>query len=418
MINNYICAIELGSSKISAVLAEVNNRRINKLFFDYLPSKGIKSGSIVNSIDVIDGVSRILKNLKNKSGIKFKSVYTNISGQDITIKQSHAIMPLAERGNKVITKSDINKVNEQARILASNLEDEIIHTMPINYGIDSKKNLINPQGLYSHNLEVNLLLVCAKLSSIQSITRVINQSGYEVAGLSFSPLTASKAIFNQESERKGLSLFCDIGTDKTELLVFKDGFLQDLVILPHGGNCLTNKLKERLDLPFDLAEDIKRSYGIIADPQRIPDDKEILVKKDDFYKPIKQKEISAIITDEARMICTKIKEAVNQKLETPELSSFIVTGRTVSLEGFVETLENTLTVSVKLGRIASPHLLSYIKEEGALSQTKSLTYLTSLGMICEVLADKKRGVSPAQKPVGNLIQRAVNRVKEVYQEYF
>ncbi|MBU0709084.1 MAG: cell division protein FtsA [Candidatus Omnitrophica bacterium] len=418
MLNNYICAIELGSSKISAVLARVNNRRISKLFFDYLPSKGIKNGSIINSTEVIDGAGRVLKNLKNKSGINIKSVYTNISGADITFKQSHAIIPLAERGNKVITRSDIDKVNEQARILGSNLEDEIIHTMPISYGIDSKKKLISPQGLYSHNLEVDLLLICAKLSSMQSITRVINQSGYEVRGLAFSPLTASKAIFNQDSGKKGLSLFCDIGTDKTELLVFKDGLLQDLVILPHGGNCLTTKLKEQLNLPFDLAEDIKRSYGIIADPEKIPEDKEILVKKDDFYKPIKQRVVSEIIRNEAQMICSKIKEAIEKKVKTPELSSFIVTGRTVSLEGFIETLENTLTVPVKLGRIASPHLLSYLKEESALNQTKSLTYLTSLGMICEVLGDKRRGLTPAKKSSRNLILRAANRVKEVYQEYF
>ncbi|MBU1090562.1 MAG: hypothetical protein KKC42_01785, partial [Candidatus Omnitrophica bacterium] len=89
-----------------------------------------------------------------------------------------------------------------------------------------------------------------------------------------------------------------------------------------------------------------------------------------------------------------------------------------SLEGFIETLENTLTVPVKLGRIASPHLLSYLKEESALSQIKSLTYLTSLGMICEVLGDKRRGVTPAKKSSRNLILRAANRVKEVYQEYF
>src|SRR4030042_2623132 len=130
MFNSYICALDIGCSKIAACVMQIQARRVANIFFESLVSKGIKKGVIVDSIDLVNTLSRILKNLKDKSGINIKSVYANICGQEITTKYSHAVIPLAERGNKVITAADINKVNEQARILGSSLEEEIIHQVP------------------------------------------------------------------------------------------------------------------------------------------------------------------------------------------------------------------------------------------------------------------------------------------------
>jgi len=417
LLNNYICALDIGSSKIAAAVAEIKRKRISNIFFDSIPSKGVKCGIIVDSIDLVSSISKLMKNLKVKSGIKIKFLYANISGQDIVTKHSQAIVPLAERGNKVITRQDLQRVNEQARILGSGLEEEIIHLMPSSYSIDSKSNITNPLGLYSHRLEVDLYLVCAKLSAIQSLNRVINQAGFEIKDLFFSGLATSRAVINAEF-KEGLNLFCDIGSDTTELLVFKDGILKDIEILPIGGDNLTSKLSDSLRIPQELAEDIKRSYGIIGEPERIGEDKEILVKKSNLYKPIKQRQVSEIITSQAKLVCSNIKDAVQKLVPCYEVNNFVVVGRSILLEGFIETLENTLAIPVKLGRIINPDIPSSIKEDRVLSGQKYLMYLTPLGMICEALQDKSMGNLPTNQPTKNLIARAINRFKEAYQEYF
>ena len=170
MINSYICAMDIGSSKLAAVLAKTRKNSVTDLFFETEVSKGIKEGAIVDSIELIGSIERLLKNLKSKSGVKIKSVFTNISGLDLLTKHSCAVIPLAERGNKVISSADIQRVNEQARVLGSNLEEEVIHQIPYSYNIDSKKNIINPLGLYSHRLEIDLFLVSAK--KILSLTKM------------------------------------------------------------------------------------------------------------------------------------------------------------------------------------------------------------------------------------------------------
>ncbi|PIQ90812.1 MAG: cell division protein FtsA [Candidatus Omnitrophica bacterium CG11_big_fil_rev_8_21_14_0_20_41_12] len=417
MLNNYICAIDIGSNKISASLAKIKKNRIEDIFFDCLPSSGVKEGVIVDATQLVVCLGKIIKSLRAKSGLKIKFIHTNFSGKDISTKHSHAIIPLAERGNKVVTSTDIASANEQARILGSSLEDEIIHVIPSSYSIDSKSNVINPIGLYSHRLEVDLYLVCARLSSLQSLSRAVSQCGCEIRSLSFSGLATSKAVLGSK-EKKGLSVFCDVGSDVTELLIFKDGLLQDIQILPLGGNSMTEQLSEGLKINFELAEDIKRSYGIIADASSIPENKEILVKKDEFYKPIRQREVVQMATNFGRLICSQIKEVVERKVALHEVDNFIMVGKTLLTDGFIEMMETVTGIPVSIGRIHNPEIAALAKENSDLSGQKYLTYLTCLGMICEDLEGKTIGNLAIVKPAKNLLFKVINRCKEVYQEYF
>lgn len=418
MLNNgYLCTVDIGSSKISAALAQVKNNKISNIFFDSLISRGVKEGIIVDATELVICLTKLLKALKNSSGVKIKYVHANFSGKDISTKHSHAVIPLAERGNKVITSTDISTANEQARILGSSLENEIIHVIPSSYAIDSKSNVINPIGLYSHKLEVDLYLICARLSSLQSLSRVISQAGYEIRGLSFSGLATAKAVLGAQ-EKRGLTVLCDLGSDVTELMIFKDGLLQNIQILPVGGSSLTQQISEGLKINFELAEDIKRSHGVITDASHIPEDKEILVKKDGFYKPIKQQDVAAMVTNAGRLICLQIKEAVETKVALHEVDHFIMVGKTLLTDGFIEMMESLIGMPVTLGRINHPEVAGLIKEHHDLSGQKYLTYLACLGMICQDLEDKTVGRLALVKPAQNMLIKAARRFKEVYQEYF
>lgn len=417
MLNNYICAVDIGSNKISASVARLRRKRIVNLFFETLPAKGVKGGVITDAVELVGCIDRIMKSLKVKSGINIKIVYTNISGQNIITKHSRAILPLAERGNKVITLSDIQRVNEQARILGSSLDDEIIYQEPFGYSIDSKSDITQPLGLYSHRLETDLYLVCAKMSSTQCLSRVINQAGYEIKKLFFSGIVTSKAVFGKE-KREGIHIFCDIGSDICELLIFKDGLLRIVEVLTCGGNDLTLSVSNELKIPFDLAEDVKKSNPIIIDQSKPQEDREILIKKDNIYKPIKQKLISDILSHKAKSVCQDIKKTVEKTVACNHARSFVVTGRMSLMEGFLETMENVLGVPVTLGRVVYPEINLLLNKENEISGQKYLAYLTSLGMICEVLQSEQPYFSTAIRPSRNIIVKAVNKVKEVYQEYF
>ncbi|MBL7151526.1 MAG: cell division protein FtsA [Candidatus Omnitrophica bacterium] len=415
--NNYICALDIGSSKITVCVAEINRRRISNIFLESILSKGMRCGAVVDSIELVNAISKLMKNIKSRCGINIKSLYTNISGRDMLTKYSRAIIPLTEKGNKTITSSDMQKAIEQARLLGSTLEEETIHSIPASFAIDSKSNLSNPLGLYSHKLEVDLYLICAKLSTVQSLGRAINQSGFEVKDFFFSGLATARAVFNKEFNQ-GLNIFCDIGSDVTELLFFRDGLLRDIDILCKGGDDLTQKLQEELKVPFELAEDIKRSSGIIGDPGQIPQDRQILVKKSDLYKPIKQSQVTQIITDRAKTLCAEVKSSLEKRVSLYEINNFVIAGRAIMMEGFIEALENALGLPVKLARVTNPDITPLITGNDCLSGHKYLTYLTALGIVCEAIREGVTTALPVYQPTKNLFLKALHRFKDAYQEYF
>jgi len=157
-----------------------------------------------------------------------------------------------------------------------------------------------------------------------------------------------------------------VGSDITELLLFKDGLLQDIQVLPLGGSSLTLQLSEGLKINYELAEDIKRSYGVIGDFSNIAEDKEILVKKDEFYKPIKHRQVAQMATNSSRLICTQIKDVVETKVALHEIDHFHDRQDLLS-DGFIEMMESVIGVPVKIGRINNPEIAPLLKEHSDLS---------------------------------------------------
>ena len=415
--NNYICAVDIGSSKIAAVVAQIKKKKISDVFFETVPAKGVKRGTIVNSIDLVSSIESALKPLRQKSGINLKFVYTNISGQDIVTKHSHAIIPLAERGNKVIMQSDMDRINEEARVLGSSLEEEIIHQIPFSYTIDSKNKIANPLGLYSHKLEVDLYLICGKLASIQSLIRAVNQAGFNIRDILFSGIATAEAVMDEEF-KTGQNVILDIGSDTTEIILFRDGLLRETQVLPLGGDNLTQKLCDELKIPFELAEEVKIGHGFLGESGNIPEGKEILIKKNNLYNPIKQKVVVELLNSGAKQMCQTIKTAMASMAPSHQINNIIATGRAVLLEGFLETLENSMGVAVKFGRTSNPDILSLLGKDDTLSRRKYLAYITALGMVCQALRKERPQVLPNYQPSPNILAKAVNRVKEMYLEYF
>lgn len=416
MFKNYICGVDIGSSKVAAAVAEIKNKRIVRIFFELVPLYCVKKGVITDSIELVGALSRVIKNLKAKSGLPVKHIYTNFSGENLVARHSRAVIPLAERGNKVITLSDMQRVNEHARILGSNLDEEIIHAIPISYAIDAKNNIVNPVGLYSHRLEADVYLLASKVAHLQSLSRIANQAGCEIKNAFFSGAACAKALF--AAKTSGTDIVCDIGGDMTELMLYKDGLLRQVLILPVGAANLTYALQKSLNIPFDLAEEIKITHGRVGEADQISEDKEVLIKKNTAYKPIKQKLIVEIMSSEAQALFGHIKEGIAKPGFCDEGRNFIAAGRSILLEGFLESMENSLGSAIKVGRVNNPDIRPQIDREESASGHKYLSFLTSLGIIAEAFSLQYQLRHAAPKPARNIVFRTINRVKEVYQEYF
>jgi hypothetical protein len=88
------------------------------------------------------------------------------------------------------------------------------------------------------------------------------------------------------------------------------------------------------------------------------------------------------------------------------------------LDGFLESLENALGIAVRLGRIRNPEIAGLVNRYDSLSGQRYLTYLTSLGLICQSLHCEQAHTLYAIDSPHNIISRAFCKIQEIYQEYF
>jgi cell division protein FtsA len=421
MKSRYLCALDLGSSKVSCALMKfIKGYSIENMFFDSVICRGIKNGKIVDIQEVSASIEQLLKAVKAKAEINIRSVYMNIYGQDITTRHSRAVIPLAERGNKVITPSDVRRAEEEARILGSSLEEEIVQALTLSYAVDDREKITNPLGLYGHKLGVDLLLISVKTAYLQGVNRLFSRLGYEVKHLFLSGLATAKVILNKDALKSGLYVFCDIGADLTELIVFEDAVLKNVMTLAVGGNHLTEEIAQAFKIPFALAEEIKRSYAYIGTFNHDKENKEIMIKKEGCYKPIPQSRLCEVVTARAELICSVLKDKLESCITKERvIDNVFVTGRTVLIDGFLEMLETHLGVPVKIATHPRSTYFPEKKLESIASIPQFLTYATSLGILQEAI-ELNRGMKSNRiySTPQNFLQTITSRIKEIYQEYF
>jgi cell division protein FtsA len=418
----YVCGLDIGSSKVAACLAGFRHRQLENLWWNSAPAVGVKRGQWQDISGLTVALSRVLKKLKQKSGVKIKSVHLGIAGENITARHSQAVIALAERGNRSVSQRDIQNVNQQAQILGSCLEDEILHSLPLRYAVDNENEVIDPLNLYGHQLKVDLYLICAKASYINTIIGAINRLGLRLNEITLSGLAVSQAVFNR-ARMKGLDILCDIGKDIIQILIFNQGRLMHYQIVTAGGDDLTTALSRELSLAYPLAEEVKIAYGRVQNTPESPD-KEIILKKGYAYSTLSQNSVIQILSRESRRLAEIIRNVIQPHLlaMSPPLAAvkptLYVSGRNACLDGFLELLEVTVGIPVKMAKIGNSGLSVPLMRRGLLSGEPVLNYLACLGLLVKAGQLPHKKSTHPMRGLRSLLSSLPEKVREMYQEYF
>src|SRR4030042_3025281 len=122
-----IVGIDVGTTKVAAIIAEVIENDLKVVGVGSTPSNGLKRGVIINLEKAVDSINKAVDEACRMAGFKIDSCYAGISGSHIESVNAHAMIAASRIGG-VITKRDIERVTEQARAIALPLDREIITT--------------------------------------------------------------------------------------------------------------------------------------------------------------------------------------------------------------------------------------------------------------------------------------------------
>ena len=96
-IGDIIVGIDIGTSRIAAIVGEVNNfNQIEIICSSSCKCSGIKKTKIINEEEVSNSLIKVLDKIEDESGLRVNSAYVTIPGKYTTIVQKRQEINIQE----------------------------------------------------------------------------------------------------------------------------------------------------------------------------------------------------------------------------------------------------------------------------------------------------------------------------------
>src|SRR5881227_904888 len=165
---NLIVGLDIGTSKIAAIVAEIaNDGALNVIGMGTQPSRGLKKVVVVNIEATMASIQRVLEEAELMADCAITDVYTAIGGGHIRSLNSSGMVAIKE---KEVTQADIDRVVETAKAIAIPNDQEILHILPQEFIIDGQEDVREPLGMSGVRLEVKVHIVTGAVSAVENIT--------------------------------------------------------------------------------------------------------------------------------------------------------------------------------------------------------------------------------------------------------
>jgi len=366
-----LVGLDIGTTKICAVVGEMMDDEINIIGVGSHPSTGLRKGSVVNIESTVDSIKKAVEEAELMAGCDISSVYVGIAGNHIKGFNSHGI--IAIKGREIM-ENDVERVIDAAKAVAIPTDREILHVIPQEFIVDDMESIQNPVGMTAIRLEAKIHIVTGAVSSARNIIKCCNKAGLEVCDVVLESLASGQAVLTDEEKELGCML-ADVGGGTTDLALFKDNNVKFIYELTVGGHNLTNDISIGLRTPLPEAEKIKIEHGTCI-PQTIKAGATIEVPAVGGRAPKKLSKgiLAEILEPRVDEIFSLLKKEIfSNGLENSFPAGFVLTGGSVVLEGISEIAESVFNVPVRIGE---PNNIGGLKDI-----VKNPAYATGVGLV-------------------------------------
>jgi len=343
-----IVALDIGTSKIVAIVAELNAAgQTDILGVGLHPSTGLKKGVVINIDTTVDSIKRAVEQAEQMAGVKIKSVFAGIAGSHVRSLNSHGIVAIKDGE---VVKSDIDRVMDAARAIAIPADQHILHVLPQEYIIDQQEGIKHPVGMSGVRLEAKVHLVTASNSAAQNITKCIHQCGLDVEDIVLEQVASSYSVLSDDEKDLGVCLV-DIGGGTTDIAVFNDGSIRHTAVIPVAGDQVTNDIAVAFRTPTQYAEDIKVRYACALRQLANPGDRiEVPGVGDRSARQLERQTLAEVVEPRYEELLNLVLQELRRSgFEEECAAGIVLTGGSSKMEGVVELAEEIFHMPVRLG---------------------------------------------------------------------
>ncbi len=400
-----IVGLDIGTTKICAVVGELKPDGIEIIGIGSHPSEGIRKGVVINIENTVNSIKEAVEEAETMAGCEISTVYAGIAGGHIKGFNSHGVIPLKE---KEVTRKDVERVIEAASAVAIPMDREVIHVLTQEFIVDEQDGIVDPLGMSGVRLEAKIHIVTGAVTSAQNIIKCANKAGLDVADIVLESLASNLSVLSEEERTLGVALL-DFGGGTTDMAVFSRGAIKHTSVLGLGGDNLTYDLSIGLRTSRRDAEKVKMKYGC-ALCSMIGNDETV--------------EVPGVGGRKSRVLARKI---LGEILEPRVEEIFTLVNNELARSGFFDTINSGMVVtggSAELPGIAEmaeavfrmPSRIGYPGEmKGLVEVVNKPMYATAVGL---VLYGAKRSKESKKFRIRdtNIFGRVMDRMKRWFKD--
>jgi cell division protein FtsA len=391
--DKYLVGLDIGSTKTSVLIAEVDGELVKFLALGAAESKGLRKGLIVNLDSTVSSIRRAVEEAESVANVPVEDALIGVAGGHVRGVNSRGGITLGPRPRD-IEREDVRRAVDAARNISLPQDREVLHVLPHEFIVDAQDGIRDAIGMVGQRLEANVLVVTSSVAATQNLVSAANKAGILIGDTVLEPLASAEACLTQDERDLGCCLL-DIGGGTTELIVYGGGVVRHTSAIPVGGDHFTNDLAVGLRTPIPEAERIKRRHGCAASSfMKENGGIEIASVGDRPPRTIFAHMLTDIIEPRAMELLSLIRDDLQRAgLDGQIPAGFVLAGGGARLRGLDELAERSFHLPV---RIAEPKGLADLPEQVAQPE-----YATVVGLV--VHGAKARRSAPQRS--GNLVSK-------------
>ena len=345
--NEIVAALDIGTSKILALVAEINDKNELKVIgFGSEPSGGLKKGVVVNIEATVYSIDQAIREAERVAGCEINTVFAGIAGSHIRSFDGHGIVRI---NDGEVSQEDINGVIDASQAMNIPSDQRILHVLPKDFVIDGQEGIREPIGMSGVRLEADVHIVTVSRSAEQNIIKSMDRCGLEVQQIVLEQLASSFSVLSDDEKDLGVCLV-DIGGGTSDIVVFMDGQIVATKVIPVGGNHVTNDIAYALRTPENEAEEIKIKHACTVS-KMINKDELIEVPSVGNRSPrkIELERLASVVQARYEELFAVIDDEIGKMNIEKLRAGVVLTGGTSQLNGAKELAEEILETDIRVG---------------------------------------------------------------------